>query len=104
VGQYICENPNYPDVLYVEALSGRHTVDTIPPDTLYDFRDHGIAKKDAVEKGKPEEVLFHLDKLGIDLKTVGEKLQQEGVDSFALSYKKLLQALEEKKKTILSKA
>jgi len=49
-------------------------------------------------------VLFHLDKLGIDLKTVGEKLQQEGVDSFALSYKKLLQALEEKKKTILSKA
>ena len=98
------KNPNYPDVLYVEALSGRNTVNTIPPDTLYDFRDHGIAKKDAVENGKPEEVLFHLDRLGIDLKTVGEKLQQEGVDSFALSYKKLLQALEGKKKTILSKA
>jgi len=98
------KNPNYPDVLYVEALSGRNTVNTIPHDTLYDFRDHGIAQKDAIEKGKPEEVLFHLDKLGIDLKTVGEKLQQEGVDSFILSYKKLLQVLEEKKKTILSKA
>ena len=94
------KNPNYPDVLYVEALSGRNTVNTIPPDTLYDFRDHGVAKKDAVEKGKPEEVLFRLDRLGIDLKTVGEKLQQEGVDSFTLSYKKLLQALEEKRRTL----
>ena len=97
------KNPNYPDVLYVESLSGRNTVDTVPPDTLYDFRDHGIAKKDAVEKGNPQEVLTRLDKLGIDLKTVGEKLQQEGVDSFALSYKNLLQALEGKRKTILSK-
>ena len=57
-----------------------------------------------MEKGNPQEVLERLDKLGIDLKTVGEKLQQEGVDSFALSYKKLLQALEGKKKKILSKA
>jgi hypothetical protein len=48
-------------------------------------------------------VLFQLDKLGINLKTVGEKLQQEGVDSFTLSYKKLIQALEGKKKTILFK-
>jgi len=98
------KNPNYPDVLYVEALSGRNTVNTIPPDTLYDFRDHGVAKKDAVEKGKPEEMLARLDKLGIDLNMVGEELQQEGVDSFVLSYKKLLTALEEKRKTILSKA
>jgi len=97
------KNPNYPDVLYVEALSGRNTVNTIPPDTLNDFRDHGVAKKDAVERGKPEEVLARLDKLGIDLKTVGEKLQQDGVDSFALSYKKLLSALKEKSEGILSK-
>jgi transaldolase len=58
------KNPNYPDVLYVEALSGRDTVNTIPPDTLYDFRDHGVAKKDAVEDGKPQEVLANLAKLG----------------------------------------
>ena len=98
------KNPNYPDVLYVESLSGRNTVDTIPRDTLYDFRDHGVAKKDAVEKGEPQEVLTCLDKLGIDLQKVGEKLQQEGVDSFTLSYKKLLKTLEEKRKTILSKS
>jgi transaldolase len=97
------KNPNYPDVLYVEALSGRNTVDTIPPDTLSDFRDHGVAKKDAVETGKPEEVLGSIAKLGLDLNAVGEKLQQEGVDSFALSYKKLLSAIEGKRKIILSK-
>jgi transaldolase len=97
------KNPNYPDVLYVESLAGRNTVDTIPRETLYDFRDHGIVKKDAVEKGEPQGILTSLDKLGIDLKTVGEKLQQEGVDSFALSYKKILKTLEEKRKIILSK-
>jgi transaldolase len=98
------KNPNYPDVLYVEALSGRDTVNTIPPDTLYEFRDHGVAKKNAVEEGKPQEVLASLAKLGIDLNAVGEKLQQDGVDSFALSYKKLLSALEEKSKTIRGKS
>jgi len=96
------KNPNYPDVLYVESLSANNTVDTIPRETLYDFRDHGIARKDAIEKGKPEEMFFQLDKLGIDLNKVGEQLQQEGVNSFGLSYKKLLLALEEKKRIILS--
>jgi len=95
------KNPNYPDVLYIEALSGNETVNTMPPDSLYDFRDHGVAKKDAVKEGKPEEVLASLAKLGIDLNTVGEKLQQDGIESFAASFKKLLSALEEKSKTIL---
>ena len=90
------KNPNYPDVLYIEALSGRDTVNTMPPDTLHSFRDHGVAKKDAVEEGKPEEVLASLAKLGIDLNAIGEKLQQDGVESFASSFKKLLLALEEK--------
>lgn len=98
------KNPNYPDVLYIEALAGCDTVNTIPPDTLHAFRDHGVAKKDAVEEGKPEEVLAGLAKLGIDLNAVGEKLQQDGIESFAASFKKLLSALEEKSKIILSQS
>jgi transaldolase len=96
------KNPNYPDVIYIEALAGRDTVNTMPPDTLHAFRDHGIPKKGAVEDGQPEEVLADLTKLGIDLSAVGEKLQQDGVESFAASFKKLLSALEEKSKIILS--
>jgi len=94
------KNPTYSDVLYVEELAGLNTVDTMPPETLKNFRDHGIAKKDEVEKGQPQEILRHLAKLGIDLNAVGEKLQQDGVDSFAVSFKKLLNALEEKRKII----
>ncbi len=95
------KNPNYPDVLYIEALAGRDTVNTMPPDTLHAFRDHGIAKKNAVEEGKPQEVLGSLVKLGIDLNAVGEKLQQDGIESFASSFKKLLLALKEKSESII---
>jgi transketolase/transaldolase len=96
------KNPKYSDVLYVEELAGPDTVNTMPPETLKAFRDHGAAAKDALQRGQPQEVLARLAKLGIDLNAVGEKLQQDGVDSFAASFKKLLSALEEKRKTILS--
>ena len=35
------KNPAYKDTMYVEALIGRDTVDTIPPATMDAFRDHG---------------------------------------------------------------
>jgi len=65
------KNPDYSNVLYVEELAGRNTVNTMPPETLFEFRQHGIAKKDAVKKGHPQEILSHLAKVGIDLNAVG---------------------------------
>jgi len=97
------KNSNYSDVLYVEELAGRNTVNTMPPATLSAFRDDGRVIKDAVEKGQPEEILARLAKLGIDLNTVGEKLQQDGIESFVSSFEKLLLALERKSKIIQSK-
>ena len=35
------KSPAYKDTMYVEALIGRDTVDTIPPATMDAFRDHG---------------------------------------------------------------
>ena len=35
------KNPAFKDTMYVEALIGRDTVDTIPPATMDAFRDHG---------------------------------------------------------------
>ncbi|HEU18688.1 MAG TPA: transaldolase, partial [Deltaproteobacteria bacterium] len=35
------KNPLYPDTLYVDALIGAHTVNTVPPATLNAFLDHG---------------------------------------------------------------
>jgi transaldolase len=94
------KNPHYRDVLYVEELVGQNTVNTMPPDTLNAFRDHGQVVKQAVEKGQPQEVLARLATLDIDLNEVGEKLQQDGVGSFASSFEKLLLALKEKSMNI----
>ena len=44
------KNPTYKDTMYVEALIGRDTVDTIPPATMDAFRDHGAVIPDAIEQ------------------------------------------------------
>src|SRR6185312_11273063 len=44
------KNPAYKDTMYVEALIGRDTVDTIPPATMDAFRDHGEVTPDAIEQ------------------------------------------------------
>ena len=38
------KNPAYRDVVYVEELIGRDTVNTMPPETIDAFRDHGVAR------------------------------------------------------------
>src|SRR4051794_1212339 len=43
------KNPNYKDVLYVEDLIGKDTVNTIPPNTLDAFRDHGKPRETLTE-------------------------------------------------------
>ena len=98
------KNPAYSDVLYVEELIGRDTVNTVPPATLDAFRDHGRVRTNTIEQGQAEaeEALGRLAKLGIDLKAITEKLQVDGVSSFAASYEKLLGALEEKHKVLLA--
>ena len=35
------KNPDYPDMLYVDELIGPDTVDTMPPQTIVAFLDHG---------------------------------------------------------------
>jgi transaldolase len=35
------KNPRYPDTLYVDSLIGPDTVNTVPPQTLNAYRDHG---------------------------------------------------------------
>jgi len=97
------KDPSYRDVIYVEELVGKNTVNTMPPDTLKAFRDHGRVVRDAVEKGQPQEIIEDLANFDIDLNDVGEKLQQEGVGSFASSFEKLLSALKNKSKMLLAK-
>jgi transaldolase len=98
------KNPAYSDVLYVESLIGRDTVNTLPPATMDAFRDHGGVRGETVTQGLDEarDQLARLAKLGIDLEKVGDKLQDEGVDLFADSIDKLLESLEQKRCALLA--
>ncbi len=96
------KNPKYSDVLYVENLIGPETVNTLPPETLNAFRDHGKIIEDAVRESLDEAaaVLGRLRAVGIDLDAITEKLQADGVAAFAASFDQLMAALEKKRKAM----
>ncbi|HVB33899.1 MAG TPA: bifunctional transaldolase/phosoglucose isomerase [Patescibacteria group bacterium] len=98
------KNPAYSDVLYVEELIGADTVNTMPPQTLDAFADHGRVRGATIEQeaAKAAEDLAALERLGISLDAVTEKLQEDGVASFAESYRQLMETLDAKRKTILA--
>ena len=98
-GSTSTKNPAYSDVLYVEALIGPDTVNTVPLDTLNAFRDHGKVLPTLLEGlEEAHQNLAKLPEMGIDLDAITEKLQVDGVAAFAASYDKLLAALDEKRK------
>ncbi|MCY0897753.1 MAG: bifunctional transaldolase/phosoglucose isomerase [Firmicutes bacterium] len=91
------KNPAYPDLLYVEALIGPDTVDTLPPATVQAILDHGKAAR-TVDQGVDEAKahLQQLEALGISMETVTRDLLKEGVDSFYHSFVTLKESLERK--------
>ena len=87
------KNPKYRDVLYVEELIGKDTVDTIPPATFDAFRDHGRVRPSLTENvDEAAKVMASLEKGGISMKEVTEKLVEDGVKLFADAFKQLLEA------------
>jgi transaldolase len=97
------KNPKYSDVLYVENLIGPETVNTMPPETLAAFREHGKIRAAAVRDhlDQAEAALATLKALGIDLDVLTEKLQADGVKSFSSSFDQLLAALEKKRQALV---
>ncbi len=97
------KNPAYSDVLYVENLIGAETVNTLPPDTIHAFQDHGRIPGASVRENLAEDdaALASLKVLGIDLDAITEKLQQDGVAAFAASSDQLLAALEKKRRAMI---
>ena len=91
------KNPDYNDVSYVEELIGPDTVNTLPPATLEAFRNHGkVARTIDTDVEDAAATFAGLEELGIDLHAVTEKLQIDGVASFAKSFEDLLEALRSK--------
>lgn len=94
------KNKAYSDVMYIEELIGEHTVNSMPPETLESFREHGranlaLGKNEA--EAEAEEVQGELLKMEINLRSIGQELTEEGVDKFIASYDQLIAALDKKK-------
>ncbi len=92
------KNKAYSDVLYVEPLIGKDTVNTLPLATLSAFNDHGKVAE-TVTKGVDEAraQLKRLGELGVDLEEVCRKLTDEGLVLFSNALQKLLKAIEAKR-------
>jgi len=93
------KNPSFSDTKYVDALIGPETINTVPLETLDAFRDHG-KPANLLEEGldKATNVLVQLKEKGINIDTITQKLEDEGIEKFNKPYDKLLDAIEKQKK------
>ncbi|HWP93298.1 MAG TPA: bifunctional transaldolase/phosoglucose isomerase [Thermodesulfobacteriota bacterium] len=91
------KNPKYSDVMYVEELIGKDTVNTMPPSTIEAFRDHGHPRK-SLEKGvqSAHKVMQKLEQMGISMKEVTDGLLKDGVRLFSEAFDKLLNSVDRK--------
>ncbi|HXG93895.1 MAG TPA: transaldolase [Blastocatellia bacterium] len=88
------KNPAYPDIYYVEALIGPETVDTMPPQTVAAFRDHGRAQI-TIENDldKEQARLALLEEVGIRLSDVTSQVLADAVRLFVEPFEKLIAAI-----------
>jgi transaldolase len=91
------KDPDAPDTLYIEALAAPDTVDTIPDKTLQAFAEHGkVGAPMPLDGGDAESVIAEFRARGIDDRVLAVRLQQEGADAFAKSWRSLLGGIADK--------
>jgi transaldolase len=85
------KNAAYSDTLYVDALIGPDTVNTVPEATLKAFADHGTpATTLTADVAAAESALLAVKGFGIDLTAIGERLQADGLVAFEQAYDQIL--------------
>jgi transaldolase len=97
------KNPDYRDVIYIEELIGPDTVNTVPPQTLLAFLDHGEVRP-SLEEDLPgqQQVFARLEELGISMDEVTRQLEEEGVASFSDAFTVLLKAVEQRRQAAVT--
>jgi len=91
------KSPAYPDTLYVDALIGPDTVNTLPPVTLEAYLDHGNTEE-SLTTGFEDAVqyLARLADAGIVLDEITQQLLEDGLSAFKKSFETLLTGIAEK--------
>ena len=99
------KNPRYPDTYYVDNLIGRQTVNTLPPHTMFAFKDHGHPSPTLEENlDEARELMTKLKDAGIDFDAVTQKLQEDGVKAFQKSVDDAMKCLDNKREALDRKA
>ncbi|MDQ6891445.1 MAG: transaldolase [Acidobacteriota bacterium] len=95
------KDPSLPDLYYVEALIAPDTVDTMPPETLEAYRDHGDPTVRIEDDLPGAKAAFRgLEELGIDEAEIFRDLEEEGIRKFSDSYDSLMKTLGEKQRAV----
>jgi transaldolase len=98
------KNPAYRDVYYVEALVARETVNTLPPQTLAAFRDHGAARLTIEADLEGERArLDELEAAGVSLDEVTDQVLRDGVRLFIEPFEKLIASIESQRAEIVGR-
>lgn len=88
------KDPAYDDVMYVEALIGPDTINTLPPETVTAYRDHGNPELRLEQELDAARALpGQLAALVLDLDVVSDELERQGVQKFIEPYERLLVTL-----------
>jgi len=88
------KNPDYRDVMYVEQLIGPDTVNTMPPETVKAFMDHGeVARTIDDDVDRARRTLQAFADAGVDYDDVVQTLEREGVDKFTDSGHELIESV-----------
>jgi transaldolase len=97
------KNPSYPDTMYVDPLIGSQSVNTMTLETIEAVRDHGTVTCDAIRQGRDEatQLLNQLERVGISLKAVTDRLTEEGVQKFSASLHGLLDSIWERQGSLV---
>jgi transaldolase len=87
--------------MYVEQLIGPNTVNTMPPQTIIAFKDHGEVER-TVDRDVDQSRAFlrDLEGVGIAMKDVTDQLLREGLASFQKSFETLTAGLEKKTRSL----
>lgn len=97
------KNPHYSDVMYVDELIGRETVNTLPPNTIDACADHcHVGDRLEAEVDKSYTLLESLkdEDVDIDLDEVMDELLEEGIAKFVQPFQSLMASMEEKVKQL----
>ncbi len=91
------KDPRYSDTHYIEPLIAQHTVNTMPPETIDAYRDHGHPELRINQTmSAAHHQLDEVRRRGIDLDRITHDLEIEGVEKFATSYRGVLKGIEKK--------